>query len=129
MPEAAAVAHALHLPGGADVAAWRARFRGPLSVSAHALDEARAALAAGAATAFVSPMFAPRHGRPPLGADTRAPGALRGLLALGGVRPEHAGVLRAADAAGAAVLGGVWEAPDPAAAVRAYLDAWANVRG
>ncbi len=120
MPGAAQVAHALHLPGGADVAAWRARFRGPIGVSAHSEEEARAALEAGATTVFLSPVFAARHGRPALG-----PASLRGLLALGGVRPAHAPVLHAAGAAGAAVLSGVWEAPDPVASARDYLGAFA----
>lgn len=124
MPGAERVATALHLPGGSDLAAWRARFAGPLGYSAHSPDEARAALAAGATTVFLSPLFAPRHGRPALGPAVLAPGALDGLIALGGVEAQHAGALAAAGAAGAAVQGGVWGARDPVAAALAYLAAF-----
>lgn len=115
MPGAAAVAHALHLGSDADVAAWRARFAGRLGVSAHSRADALAARAAGADLAFLSPIFAPRHGRPALGPD-----GLTGLFALGGVRPEHLAACRAAGAAGVAVLGGIWDAPDPVEAWRSY---------
>lgn len=118
------VATALHLPGGSDLADCRARFSGPLGYSAHTPDEARAALAAGATTVFLSPLFAARHGRPALGHAALAPGALDGLIALGGVEPRHASALARAGAAGAAVQGGVWRASDPVAAALTYLSAF-----
>jgi thiamine-phosphate diphosphorylase len=45
------------------------------------------------------------------------------LVAIGGVTPERARLLRDAGAYGVAVLGGVWQAVDAAAAVREYLHA------
>ncbi len=124
IPGADRVASALHLPGGSSVRAWRARFAGPLGYSAHSLEEARGALAEGATTVFLSPLFAARHGRPALGSASLGPASLRGLLALGGVRPAHAPALHAAGAAGAAVQGGVWDAADPRAAALEYLAAF-----
>lgn len=45
------------------------------------------------------------------------------VLGIGGVTPERVGALLAARAHGAAVLRAVWEAPDPAGAVAAFLAA------
>ncbi|AHJ99565.1 thiamine phosphate synthase [Hymenobacter swuensis] len=45
------------------------------------------------------------------------------VLALGGITAERLPAVRAAGFAGAAVLGAVWEAPDPAAAVHHVLRA------
>jgi thiamine-phosphate pyrophosphorylase len=46
------------------------------------------------------------------------------VLAVGGVTPERVGELRAAGAAGVAVIRGLLEAEDPARATRAFLAAW-----
>jgi thiamine-phosphate pyrophosphorylase len=46
------------------------------------------------------------------------------VLGIGGVRPEDAPALRRAGAAGMAVASGIWDAPDPEAAARAYVEAW-----
>lgn len=46
----------------------------------------------------------------------------RPLVAIGGVTPARVAEVRAAGAWGVAVQRGVWEAPDPLAAVDAYLD-------
>lgn len=46
------------------------------------------------------------------------------VVAIGGVTPERVAEVRAAGAAGIAVIRGVWEAPDPLAALDAYLSAW-----
>jgi thiamine-phosphate pyrophosphorylase len=119
MPGAAEVATSLHLSGEMDVAAWRARFRGALSVSCHARDEALAKRLLGADAAFLSPIFASRHGRPALGT-----GGLRGLVALGGVDASRVDELRAAGAVGIAVSGAIFGARDPgeaAAALRARV--------
>ncbi|MSQ01371.1 MAG: hypothetical protein EXR71_05685 [Myxococcales bacterium] len=115
MPGAAAVAHALHLSADMDVVSWRARFAGPLGVSAHSREAALAALAAGADYALLSPIFAARHGRDALG-----PGGLAGLWALGGVLPEHLGICRDHGALGVAVQSHIWRATDPIAALRSY---------
>jgi len=118
MPGALAVARALHLPSSADVAAVRRTFSGPLGVSCHDPDEAAAARAAGATYTFLSPVFAPRHGR-----AARGVAGLAGNVALGGVTLERLAACREAGAAGVAVLGAIWEAPDPAAAARAFVEA------
>ena len=48
------------------------------------------------------------------------------LLGIGGVTPERVGALQAAGAYGAAVLGGIWHAAEPARAVEQYLTAIAD---
>lgn len=57
---------------------------------------------------------------PGLGADvlrgTRTP-----MLAIGGVTPERAAIAREHGAHGVAVIRAVWDAPDPASAVRRFL--------
>jgi thiamine-phosphate diphosphorylase len=51
-------------------------------------------------------------------ARVRAP-----AVAIGGITPDSVGAVREAGARGVAVLGGVWRARDPGAAVAAYLAA------
>lgn len=46
------------------------------------------------------------------------------LIGIGGITPERVPEVRAAGAAGVAVLSGVWSAGDPAAAVAGYRAAW-----
>lgn len=46
------------------------------------------------------------------------------VVAIGGVTPERVAELRDAGAAGVAVIRGVWDASDPAAAIERYLNAW-----
>jgi len=46
------------------------------------------------------------------------------VIAVGGVTPERMAELKAAGAAGVAVIRGVWDDPDPVAAVERYLNAW-----
>lgn len=45
------------------------------------------------------------------------------LVAIGGLTPERAAAVRQAGASGVAAIRALWEAPDPGAAVRAFLDA------
>lgn len=45
-------------------------------------------------------------------------------VAVGGITPEHLPALRAAGAAGVAVIRGVWNAPEAGAAVAGYLERW-----
>ncbi|HHO53214.1 MAG TPA: thiamine phosphate synthase [Deltaproteobacteria bacterium] len=97
--------------------------------SCHSPGEVDEALAAGASWALWSPVWSPASKpddtRPPIGPDaflSRARG--RPVLALGGVTPERFGLLRRGEATGAAVLGGVFAAADPASAteqLRRYL--------
>lgn len=116
IPGALGLATALHLSADMDVGQWRRQFSGLLSASAHSAEEAAAKRAAGADTIFLAPIFASRHGRPPLGVE-----GLAGHVALGGCEPRHVAACRAAGAAGIAVLGGVWYAPGGiAAAVQRY---------
>lgn len=63
-----------------------------------------------------------RRADPRLLADSAALGLPR--VAIGGITPDNAPTLVAAGADLLAVIGGVFEAPDPAAAVRAYRRAF-----
>lgn len=100
-----------------------------LGVSVHSVDEARAAQANGADFVLAGTIWqTPSHpGRP--GAGT---GLLREIsgaihipaIAIGGVTPERVPEARDAGAWGVAVIRGVWDAPDPAAAVDEYLKHW-----
>ena len=107
MPGALERAWALHLASDMPVAQWRRRFHGRISCSAHGAEEAREKLDQGADDVLLSPIFAPRHGRPALGTA-----GLQGLFALGGVTTARLEACRAAGAVGVAVMGGVWSAPD-----------------
>jgi thiamine-phosphate diphosphorylase len=51
------------------------------------------------------------------------------VIAIGGIRPEHLGTLKAAGAYGAAVIRGVWHASDAGAAVIDYLSAHGALSG
>lgn len=58
------------------------------------------------------------HGSAPLGLPR---------VAIGGITPDNAGPLVAAGADLVAVISGVFDAPDPAAAARAYLSVFENI--
>ncbi len=105
----------LHLPDvdlPTRIAEARLRVTGLLGASTHSVEDARAALAAGADYAFISPIWTPGSKpddmRPTLGPGVFA--SLRGLpvLALGGVTPEREIVARAAGAWGGAGVGGMF---------------------
>jgi thiazole tautomerase (transcriptional regulator TenI) len=51
------------------------------------------------------------------------------VIAIGGIRPEHVGLLRSAGAYGVAVIRGVWHASDAGAAVIDYLSAHGALGG
>jgi thiamine-phosphate diphosphorylase len=101
---------------------------GIIGYSAHTVDEAAGAIAAGADFVMVGSIWATRS-HP--GAAPAGPAMLREavstagapVVAIGGVTPERVGDVRAAGAWGVAVVSGVWGAADPAAAVAAYLAA------
>jgi thiamine-phosphate pyrophosphorylase len=120
----------VHLPGGGDPKAARARLpRGFIGVSAHTPAEAAALIAAGADYVTISPIFLtdskPGYG-PALGltglAETVA--VSRGpVVALAGITPTNARSCIDARAAGIAVMGEVMRAADPGATVRALIAA------
>jgi thiamine-phosphate pyrophosphorylase len=121
-------ADGVHLPEHS-IGASEARERlGPgacIGVSCH--DSQGLARARGASFACLSPVFASPGKGAPLGIDRF--GALIAhaelpVIALGGIRPEHAPALRAAGAAGLAVISAVFAQPDPAHAVATLLEAW-----
>lgn len=99
-----------------------------LGVSVHSVDEARDARAAGADFVLAGTIWRTEShpGRP--GAGTGLIREIAGLgiptIAIGGVTPERVGEAREAGAAGVAVVRGVWDAPEPAAAVTEYLEHW-----
>lgn len=99
-----------------------------LGVSVHAVDEARAVLSGAPDFLLAGTTWAtPSHpGRPGAGLGLiREIAALRiPVIAIGGVTPARAVEARDAGAAGVAVLRGVWDAADPAAAVNGYLGYW-----
>jgi len=100
--------------------------RALLGVSVHHADEARAAGAGGASFLVVGTIYpTPSHpGREPGGPSRiREVEAVTGLplLAIGGVTPLRVPELLTAGAHGVAVRGGVWDAEDPPAAVRGFL--------
>lgn len=101
---------------------------GLLGVSVHAVDEARVAQAEGAdfvlaGTIWQTPSHPDRRGA---GIGLVREIAVLGIptIAIGGVTPERAAEAREAGAAGVAVIRGIWDAPDPAAAVSEYLKHW-----
>jgi thiamine-phosphate pyrophosphorylase len=98
-----------------------------VGASVHDAEGAVAARDQGANYAFVGTIFptTSHPGRPGIGISGLA-GIIRAapgipLLGIGGVSVARVGDVVGAGAHGAAVLGGVWSAPDPAAAVSEYL--------
>jgi thiamine-phosphate diphosphorylase len=98
-----------------------------VGASVHDADGAVVARDHGANYAFVGTIFptTSHPGRPGIGISGLA-GIIRAapgipLLGIGGVSVARVGDVVGAGAHGAAVLGGVWSAPDPAAAVSEYL--------
>lgn len=106
------------------------RLLGPerlIGASVHDRDRARSAWEEGANYAFVGTIFstASHPGRTGIGVTEMA-GILRAapgipMLGIGGVSVDRVRDVVRAGAHGVAVLGGVWSAPDPAAAVSEYL--------
>ncbi|KAI8466733.1 MAG: thiamine phosphate synthase superfamily [Monoraphidium minutum] len=99
------------------------------STSFHSLEQAARPWGPHLDYAFLSPVFdsISKAGYRSAGFDAAAvraaaaaPGAAP-LVALGGVTGDNLAAARAMGFSGAAVLGGVWGAPDPAAAVEALL--------
>ncbi len=110
-----------------DIAAARALLGPDAIVGASCYDDAelaRRAVAAGAGYVAFGAFFPSRskantrHATPDLLAATAALGVPR--VAIGGLSPDNAGPVVAAGADLLAVISGVFAAPDPAAAARAY---------
>lgn len=129
-------AHGVQLPRGGDPAAAR-RALGPsalIGVSAHSLDEARAAEQGGADYVTLSPIFRseskPGYG-PALGTAGLAAVAAAvaiPVIALGGIDDGNIAACLQAGAAGVAVMGGVMRAPDIASTTRALVAALTAAR-
>jgi thiamine-phosphate pyrophosphorylase len=120
----------VHLPGGGDPRATRARLpQGLIGASAHSAAEAAALIAAGADYVTISPVFLtdskPGYG-PALGLAglTAATAAAKGpVVALAGISPGNARACLGAGAAGVAAMGEVMRSTDPEATVRALVEA------
>lgn len=100
--------------------------RAVLGLSVHDEDEVRRASTGVLDYVVVGTVFpSPSHpGREPAGPETlERVGRLtsRPVLAIGGITPERVEEASRAGAHGVVVRGGVWNAPDPRAAVRVYL--------
>jgi len=100
-----------------------------VGASVHDVEEARAAVAAGADWLVAGHVFpTPSHS----GAPGRGIVFLRAVatavscpvVGIGGVQPRHLPLLRAAGASGAAVIRGIWDAADPQQAASDYLTAY-----
>lgn len=109
------------------------RLLGPdrlLGASVHSAAEAHQAARDGADFVVAGTIWptASHPGRPGAGVGLIRELASIGLpvIAIGGVTPERAAEARAAGAAGVAVVRGVWNAADPEAAVREYMEYWSN---
>ncbi|HEY7768242.1 thiamine phosphate synthase [Longimicrobium sp.] len=109
--------------------AWR--MLGPdrfVGASVHSAAEAIDAAAEGADFVVAGTIWpTPSHpGRAGAGLELIREIASSGIrvIAIGGVTPERAGEAREAGASGIAVIRGVWDAADPAEAVREYLKYW-----
>lgn len=107
----------LHLPAGSDFAGVRHSVHGWLGASCHSLAELSQAEAAGCDYATLSPIFSPlsKPGdeRPVLdiaGLQRACRAVSIRVVALGGIRPEHASACRLAGAAAVASLGGFFPA-------------------
>ncbi len=110
-------------------------FSARVGVSTHTDEEAAEASAEGAdwifaGTIWVSSTHPDREGRG-VGAITSAVAAVDAtdgtapvpVVAIGGVTPDRVATARKAGARGVAVIRGVWDAPDPGAALSRYLQA------
>jgi thiamine-phosphate diphosphorylase len=100
-----------------------------IGASVHALREGIEAAEAGADWVVAGHVFAtPTHA----GEDERGMSFVRRLtpatkvpvIAIGGVRPEHLGVLREAGVYGVAVIRGIWDAPNAERAAGDYLSSY-----
>lgn len=101
---------------------------GWIGVSVHSRAEAEAAIAEGADFVVAGNVFetTSHPGRPAKGTSWLAElcALERPVIAIGGITPARAALVRRAGAWGAAAITAVWEAPDPGIAALAMLAAW-----
>jgi len=129
--DAAAVADGVHLPEGAGAVAQARAALGETAIvsrAVHSIDAAVRADREGADMLVFGPLFetASHPGRPGAGID-----ALRDVcaavsvpvIAIGGVTPANAAAALHGGAAGIAVIGAIFDAPDPRAAAAALHNA------
>ena len=99
-----------------------------IGCSVGTLDEARAALGAGADFVVAGSVHATatHPGREGMGAAGLRAVAGPGTptVAIGGMTPERVAEARGAGACGVAAIRAVWDADDPARAVASFLEAW-----
>jgi thiamine-phosphate diphosphorylase len=105
-----------------------------IGASVHSLDEARAAASEGASWLVAGHVFATtthpgEEGRGLPFVRTLAAAVTIPVVAIGGVRPEHCRVLRAAGAYGLAAIRGIWDAPNAEQAASDYLSAYDDAAG
>jgi thiamine-phosphate diphosphorylase len=95
--------------------------------SVHSVDQARSAQAEGADYLLAGPVFetTTHPGVTPLGIDPLREIVALGhpVIAIGGVTPERARDLARTGVYGVAAIRALWEAPEPATAARAFLQA------
>jgi thiamine-phosphate diphosphorylase len=100
-----------------------------IGTSVHSLEEAQSAQAEGADYLLAGPVFeTPTHpGGAPLGVDGLMEIVRLGspVIAIGGVSVPRVGDLRRAGVYGVAAIRALWDAPQPAAAARDLLEAFA----
>ena len=129
----AASADGVHLPGDGLPPDVTRGLIGPgclIGVSTHSAVEGEAALQAGADFVVFGPVYDTPSKRlygPPQGVAALAEVCRRvtiPVLAIGGVTPDRVPEIRAAGAAGVAVIRALLEADDPGRATRELLDAW-----
>ena len=130
--KAGGIANGVHLPQGQPLIDARAELGLDkiIGVSAHTIDEVRAAASAGADYVTISPIFLtqskPGYG-PALSLEGLAKAANLAeipVIALGGVTSANANACRRAGAAGVAVMGTIMRARDPAIPVHDILKKW-----
>ena len=105
-----------------------------LGASVHSLEEARVATSEGANWLVAGHVFATsthpgEEGRGLPFVRALAAAVTIPIVAIGGVRPEHCRVLRAAGAYGLAVIRGIWDAPNAEHAASDYLSAYDDAAG
>lgn len=97
-----------------------------VGLSVHSVEEAMIAAEAGADYVMFGHIFptASKPDRPPKGLGALADvvrATATPVIAIGGIRPEHAAAIEATGARGMAIMSGIAEAQDPVQRIEAYL--------